>query len=198
MAPSTRKKAKRHDRGPPLPPKHSPVRHSTISLNIPQDNFTSRARLLSRPNERFHDTTEPLACHLPTLWPVQLPTNDISNFDFHLTPKLIKIRNCSSRKIRYDKVTHGSFQLQNLENMLNAQDLYDHIRRYCNNCFLHAAYKLMLNILYPVLQHKMINWRNLSFMSYLLVTLAATNRPRKRSSTAIDIDTVTKWRLSLE
>ena len=102
----------------------------------------------------------------------------------------MKIRNCSARKIRHDKITHVNSQIQNSENMLNAQVLYDHIRRYSSDCFLHAAYELILDTLYPVLQNKMIAWRNPSLMYYPPATLEAPNRSRKRSSKAIDVDAV--------
>ena len=105
--------------------------------------------------------------------------------------KLVKIRNCSARKIATDNVTHGASQLQVSENMLNTQNLYDHIRRFSNDCFLHAAYELILDTLYPVLQNKMIAWRNPSLMYFPPATPVTLNRSRKRTSKAIDIDAVT-------
>ena len=134
------------------------------------------------------------------IWPVTCPLcdsssylqSDIANFDFRLPPKLMKIRNCSACKIRHDKITHGNSQLHNSENMLNAQDMYNHIRRYSNDCFFHARYELILDTLYPVLQNEMIAWRNPSLMYYPPATLAAPNRSRKRSSNAIDVDAVTE------
>ena len=95
----------------------------------------------------------------------------------------MKNRNCSARKIRHDKITHGNSKLHNSEN---------NIRRYSNDCFLHAAYELILDTLYPVLQNKMIAWRNTLIMYYPPATLAAPNRSRKRSSNAIDVDAVTE------
>ena len=38
--------------------------------------------------------------------------------------------------------------------MLNAQELYTHIRLYSDRCFLHAAYELILDTLYPEMQAK--------------------------------------------
>ena len=142
-----------------------------------------------------NDSTKP-----QNIWPVTFPLcdpssylqSDIANFDFHLLPKLMKIRNCSARKIRHDKITHGNSQLHNSENMLNAQDMYNHIRRYSNDCFLHTAYELILDTLYLVLQNKMIAWRNSSLMYYPPATLAAPNRSRKCSSNDIDVDAVTE------
>ena len=130
------------------------------------------------------------------IWPVTCPLcdpssyliNDLSRFDFHLPLQLRKIRNCSARKIATDNITHGSAMLEQSENMLNAQDLYDHIRRYSNNCFLHAAYELILDTLYPVLQRKMINWRNPSLMHFPPATHVTHKSSRKRPNTAIDVD----------
>ena len=109
-----------------------------------------------------------------------------------ISPKLKRIRNYCPRKIRNDKVTHGSSQLQRSENMLNAQDLYNHIRRYSDSCFLHTAYELILDILYPVMQQQMVNWCNPSLMTYPDVSPTTASRSRKRNNTAIDVDAVAK------
>ena len=79
--------------------------------------------------------------------------------------------------------------------MLNAQDLYDHVRRYSNSCFLHAALELILDTLYPIMQHQMINWRNTALMTYPVLTPTITSRSRKYMG-AIDIDAVSVPTLS--
>ena len=78
-------------------------------------------------------------------------------------------------------------QLQRSENMLNAQDLYDHFRRYSDSCFLHAAFELIIHTLYPVMQHQMINRRNPALMTYPVLTSTKVGHSRKHTG-AIDID----------
>jgi len=131
------------------------------------------------------------------IWPVTCPLcdpsshqqkNDISHFDFHLPLQLRKIRNCSPRRISNDNITHRPENLEASENMLNAQDLHTHIRRYSNDCFLHAAYELILDTLYPHLQRQMTEWRNPSIMYFPPATTVTHNYSRKRTSKAIDVD----------
>ena len=70
------------------------------------------------------------------IWPVTCPLcdpashlqGDISHFDRHLPPTLKNIRNCPENKIRNVRVTHGQSYLYKLENILNAQDMYTHLR----------------------------------------------------------------------
>ena len=112
------------------------------------------------------------------IWPVTCPVcdpashlqGDISHFDRHLPPTLKNIRNRPGIKIRNDKVTHGQSYLSNSENMLNAQDLYDHLRLYADTCFLYAAMEHILDTLYPNVQRQMENGRKAHRIVYQPVT----------------------------
>ena len=118
---------------------------------------------------RHNNTTTP-----QDIWPVTCPLcdpashlqGDISHFDRHLPPTLKNIRNCPGSLIRKDSVTHGQSHLQTSENMLNAQDLYTHIRLYADTCFLHAALEHILNKLYPDVQRQMMNERAITRIIY--------------------------------
>ena len=74
-----------------------------------------------------------------------------------MSSTLDQLRNCPTRKKQNDKLTHD--RLRKYDNMLNAQELYFHLRLYSDECFLHAAMELILDALYPVLQAKMQKWR---------------------------------------
>lgn len=88
-----------------------------------------------------------LACHLQ---------RDVHHHGGKLTQSLDRIRCYLAKKVRHDKLTHGHSQLRKCENMLNAQELYTHIRLYSDTCFLHDAYDLILDVLYPEMQAHMI------------------------------------------
>ena len=94
------------------------------------------------------------ACHLQTSDPTH---------DGHMSSTLDQLRNCPTRKKQNDKLTHDDHRLRKYDkydNMLNAQELYLHLRLYSDKCFLHAAMELILDALYPALQAKMHNWRH--------------------------------------
>ena len=55
--------------------------------------------------------------------------------------------------------------------MLNSQELYTHIRLHSDTCFLHVAYELILDTLYPEIQAKMIQWRDTRNMTFPTVKL---------------------------
>ena len=90
------------------------------------------------------------ACHLQTSDPTH---------DGHMSSTLDQMRNCPTRKKNNDRITHDH-RLRKYDNMLNAQQLYTHIRLFSDKCFLHAAMELILDALYPELQAKMQNWRH--------------------------------------
>ena len=77
-----------------------------------------------------------------------------------MSSTLDQLRNCPTRKKQNDKLTHDDHRLRKYDNMLNAQQLYTHIRLFSDKCFLHAAMELILDALYPELQAKMQHWRH--------------------------------------
>ena len=155
-----------------LPKRLTPAQVMTHS-NLTTYLLTTSHLELGYSLARHNNTTTP-----QDIWPVTCPLcdpashlqGDISHFDRHLPPTLKNIRNCPGHKIRKDGVTHGQSHLQNSENMLNAQDLYDHIRLYADTCFLHAALEHILNRLYPDVQRQMTNERDITRIIYPPVT----------------------------
>ena len=76
--------------------------------------------------------------------------------------------------------------------MLHAQDMYNHIHRYSESCFFHQALELILDTLYPVMQHHMINWRNPALMNYLDLAPTTAGCSREHTNSAIDVDAATE------
>ena len=145
--------------------------HDTLqSYHLPANNISSWTRILHRPSQQQPHPSGHLARYFPLCDPASHLQGDISHFDRHLPTTLKNIRNCPGRKIRNDRVTNGQSYLYKSENMLNAQDLYSHLRLYTDTCFLHAALEHILYTLYPHVQHQMANGRETTRINYPPVT----------------------------
>ena len=152
---------------------------NTTSLNVWPRHKSWHTQILPptcKPHSTLYwDTPSPVtATHRPVTCSLCDPASHlqgyISHFDIHLPPTLKKIRNCSGRKIRNDRVTNGQSYLYKSENMLNAQDLYTHLRLYFDTCFLHAALGHILDTVYPHVQRQMTNGREATRIDYPPVT----------------------------
>ena len=90
----------------------------------------------------------------------------MSLFDDHLPPSLHRLRDLNPKTKLKDRIAHKAHMLSTHENMLNAKEIYKHIRDYSDNCLLHAAYELILDTLYPKVQRQMADWRNPNLMKF--------------------------------
>ena len=141
--------------------------HIPSNFTIAQTmTFTNTAEFLQTTfylELRYSITRQGNNIHPRDTWSVTCPLCDPAchlqrrnqSHDGHLSHALNQLRRCPTRKHNHDKLTHAHGHLRKNDNMLNAQDLYTHIRLYPDKCFLHAALELILDALYPALQAKM-------------------------------------------